>query len=240
MAAEALEHLAIRPDGIYIDATAGLGGHTAQIAARLTTGLVIANDRDELSLAMARQNTLGVERTHPVPSWTVQRTRASHGRSGSGEGARAAGRSWSQPVSAHGAGARFFVLVRWAVGYADGSNHRHNGGRVGQSHAREGACRSDLSAWRRKEGAENSQSNRPNAAHTEHATSGRCSGAGRAPDGSCASGHANFHGPAHQIEPRTGRVRPAARNRIGFALSGRTDGGHQFHVERRPKSERAI
>ncbi len=57
MAAEALEQLAIRPDGIYIDATAGLGGHTAQIAQRLTTGLVIANDRDELSLAMARENT---------------------------------------------------------------------------------------------------------------------------------------------------------------------------------------
>ncbi len=57
MAAEALEHLAIRPDGIYIDATTGLGGHTGQIAARLATGLVIANDRDELSLAMARQNT---------------------------------------------------------------------------------------------------------------------------------------------------------------------------------------
>lgn len=57
MAAEALEQLAIRPDGIYIDASAGLGGHTGLIAARLTTGFVIANDRDELSLAMARQNT---------------------------------------------------------------------------------------------------------------------------------------------------------------------------------------
>ena len=57
MAAEALEHLAINPAGIYIDATTGLGGHTALIAQRLTTGLVIANDRDELSLAMARQNT---------------------------------------------------------------------------------------------------------------------------------------------------------------------------------------
>ncbi len=57
MAAEALEHLAIRPDGTYIDATAGLGGHTAQIAERLSSGLVLANDRDELSLAMARQNT---------------------------------------------------------------------------------------------------------------------------------------------------------------------------------------
>lgn len=57
MAAEALEYLAVRPDGVYIDATAGLGGHAGLVAARLTTGLVIANDRDELSLAMARQNT---------------------------------------------------------------------------------------------------------------------------------------------------------------------------------------
>ena len=47
-APEALEYLAVRPDGVYIDATAGLGGHTGLIAARLTTGLVIANDRDDL------------------------------------------------------------------------------------------------------------------------------------------------------------------------------------------------
>jgi 16S rRNA (cytosine1402-N4)-methyltransferase len=57
MADEALELLAVRPDGIYVDATTGLGGHTALIAQRLTSGLVIANDRDELSLAMARENT---------------------------------------------------------------------------------------------------------------------------------------------------------------------------------------
>src|SRR5215831_11974765 len=57
MAMEALEHLAIRPDGVYLDATSGLGGHTGLIAARLTTGLVIANDRDELSLGITRQNT---------------------------------------------------------------------------------------------------------------------------------------------------------------------------------------
>lgn len=54
---EALEYLAIRPDGIYLDATAGLGGHTAAIAARLTTGFVIANDRDAESLRQARENT---------------------------------------------------------------------------------------------------------------------------------------------------------------------------------------
>jgi 16S rRNA (cytosine1402-N4)-methyltransferase len=50
MLEEALEQLALRPDGIYLDATAGLGGHTGAIAARLTTGLVIANDRDTESL----------------------------------------------------------------------------------------------------------------------------------------------------------------------------------------------
>jgi 16S rRNA (cytosine1402-N4)-methyltransferase len=57
MSEEALELLAVRPDGFYLDATAGLGGHTALIAQRLTTGLVIANDRDPQSLEMARQNT---------------------------------------------------------------------------------------------------------------------------------------------------------------------------------------
>src|SRR5215469_2302595 len=57
MAAEALELLAVRPDGVYLDATAGLGGHTRLIAERLTAGLVIANDRDEQSLALARENT---------------------------------------------------------------------------------------------------------------------------------------------------------------------------------------
>jgi 16S rRNA (cytosine1402-N4)-methyltransferase len=56
MAAEALEYLAIRPEGTYIDATAGLGGHAALIAQRLTGGLLIANDRDAESLEMGRRN----------------------------------------------------------------------------------------------------------------------------------------------------------------------------------------
>ena len=58
MLGECLEYLAIRPDGIYLDATAGLGGHTAAIAQRLTSGFVIANDRDAESLELAKQNTL--------------------------------------------------------------------------------------------------------------------------------------------------------------------------------------
>jgi 16S rRNA (cytosine1402-N4)-methyltransferase len=54
---EALEYLAVRPDGIYADATAGLGGHTAAIAQRLTTGQVIALDCDGESLELARGAT---------------------------------------------------------------------------------------------------------------------------------------------------------------------------------------
>jgi 16S rRNA (cytosine1402-N4)-methyltransferase len=62
MLGECLEYLAIRPDGIYLDATAGLGGHTGAIAARLSrgsaSGFVLANDRDAESLEMARSNTV--------------------------------------------------------------------------------------------------------------------------------------------------------------------------------------
>ena len=58
MLEEALEHLAMRLDGIYLDATAGLGGHTGAMAARLTTGYVIANDRDTESLELAKRNTV--------------------------------------------------------------------------------------------------------------------------------------------------------------------------------------
>jgi 16S rRNA (cytosine1402-N4)-methyltransferase len=61
MPAETMDLLRVRPDGKYLDATAGLGGHTAFIAQQLTTGIVIANDRDPQSLEMARQNTAAWE-----------------------------------------------------------------------------------------------------------------------------------------------------------------------------------
>jgi 16S rRNA (cytosine1402-N4)-methyltransferase len=86
MPAEVLEHLAIRPDGIYLDATTGMGGHTALIAERLTSGLVIANDRDGESLELARRN-LGAE----GPRYEG-RVRFHHGRFGElAEAAREAG-----------------------------------------------------------------------------------------------------------------------------------------------------
>ena len=49
---ECIEALAIKPNGIYIDATFGRGGHSARILEALgTSGKLIAFDRDpQLSL----------------------------------------------------------------------------------------------------------------------------------------------------------------------------------------------
>jgi 16S rRNA (cytosine1402-N4)-methyltransferase len=60
MLSECLEYLGIRPDGVYLDATCGMGGHTGAIARRLTTGFVIACDRDAESLEMAKASTADV------------------------------------------------------------------------------------------------------------------------------------------------------------------------------------
>ena len=57
MLGECLEYLALKPDGIYLDATAGLGGHTGAIAERLSSGVVWSCDRDAESLDRARANT---------------------------------------------------------------------------------------------------------------------------------------------------------------------------------------
>jgi len=57
MLAECLEYLNVQPEGVYGDLTAGLGGHTGALARRLTTGFVLACDRDAESIELARQNT---------------------------------------------------------------------------------------------------------------------------------------------------------------------------------------
>ncbi len=44
---ESIEGLSIRPDGIYVDATFGGGGHSRAILEKLTTGRLIAFDQDE-------------------------------------------------------------------------------------------------------------------------------------------------------------------------------------------------
>ena len=50
---ETISSLNIRPDGIYVDGTAGGGGHSEQIAKRLTTGRLIAIDQDPDALKAA-------------------------------------------------------------------------------------------------------------------------------------------------------------------------------------------
>lgn len=54
MVAEVLELLAVRPDGIYVDGTVGGGGHAAQIASHLQSGLLIGLDCDPNALELAR------------------------------------------------------------------------------------------------------------------------------------------------------------------------------------------
>ena len=52
---EVLEWLRIKPDGTYIDATLGAGGHSEAIARRLTSGRLISLDRDAQALGLARE-----------------------------------------------------------------------------------------------------------------------------------------------------------------------------------------
>jgi 16S rRNA (cytosine1402-N4)-methyltransferase len=57
---EVLEWLRVKPDGTYIDATLGAGGHSAAIAERLTSGHLISLDRDARALDLARERLKGL------------------------------------------------------------------------------------------------------------------------------------------------------------------------------------
>jgi len=52
---EVIGWLRIRPEGTYLDATAGTGGHALEIARRLTTGRLVVLDRDPRALEIARE-----------------------------------------------------------------------------------------------------------------------------------------------------------------------------------------
>ena len=51
---ETIESLGIQPEGIYIDGTAGGGGHSGAILERLTTGKLLSIDRDPDAIAVVR------------------------------------------------------------------------------------------------------------------------------------------------------------------------------------------
>lgn len=52
---ETIDSLDIKPNGIYIDGTAGGAGHSSEIAKRLTTGRLIALDQDPDAVKVARE-----------------------------------------------------------------------------------------------------------------------------------------------------------------------------------------
>lgn len=56
---ESIAALKINPTGIYIDGTAGGGGHSAAIVERLTTGILLAIDRDPDAVAVVSDKFRG-------------------------------------------------------------------------------------------------------------------------------------------------------------------------------------
>lgn len=63
---ETVDSLNIKPDGIYVDGTAGGAGHSTEIAKRLNGGRLIALDRDPEAVAVA------TERLKDYPATVVQ------------------------------------------------------------------------------------------------------------------------------------------------------------------------
>ncbi len=60
---QTMDALRIKPEGIYLDGTAGGGGHSAAIASRLTTGRLIALDQDPDAIQAAGQRLAGLPAT---------------------------------------------------------------------------------------------------------------------------------------------------------------------------------
>ena len=57
---EALENLAIKPDGIYVDLTVGRAGHSSAILKRLTTGKLFGFDQDHTALAASSKRLASI------------------------------------------------------------------------------------------------------------------------------------------------------------------------------------
>ncbi len=56
---EAVDALNVKPDGVYIDGTAGGAGHSREIAKKLSGGLLIALDRDPKAVSVAAERLSG-------------------------------------------------------------------------------------------------------------------------------------------------------------------------------------
>ncbi len=64
MLSECIELLDIKPDGTYIDGTFGRGGHSREIAKRLSGGKLFCIDRDDSAIEYGRANFAGMENVH--------------------------------------------------------------------------------------------------------------------------------------------------------------------------------
>ena len=63
---ECMDGLDIKPNGIYVDGTAGGAGHSSQIARRLDCGRLIAIDQDETAVAVATQRLNALQKNTTV------------------------------------------------------------------------------------------------------------------------------------------------------------------------------
>ena len=57
---ECIDGLNIKHDGVYIDGTLGRGGHAREITARLSSGRLIALDRDADAITEAKELLSGL------------------------------------------------------------------------------------------------------------------------------------------------------------------------------------
>ena len=63
---EAVDGLAIKPNGVYVDGTAGGGGHSAEILSRLTTGTLYSIDQDPDAIQTVTERFQADSRSHII------------------------------------------------------------------------------------------------------------------------------------------------------------------------------
>ena len=63
---EAIENLNTKEDGIYVDATLGLGGHSSKILERLTTGHLYAFDEDKMAIDYADKRLAKINSNYTI------------------------------------------------------------------------------------------------------------------------------------------------------------------------------
>lgn len=63
---EGIEGLNIKPDGIYVDATLGGGGHSSLILSKLTTGHLYAFDQDDFAINKAKERLSAISNNFTI------------------------------------------------------------------------------------------------------------------------------------------------------------------------------